>query len=269
MIRSLPLLLPFVLAACGGEKSAAVSQPDEVAAPKAVSTASASATARGRASAVEESNQLYEFDYSYPAEAGRIPALKAWLDADRDKLRAQLIADAKEGQAAAKEGAFEYHTYAAGRKWSKVTETPSFLSLSAELYEYTGGAHPNHGYDALLWDKRTARRLAPLDLFVSPAAFDDAIQPKFCDALDQERAKRRGEPVKRDSGQMFNECIKPSAQTVILGSSNGQTFDRIGVLVGPYAAGPYAEGDYEFTFPVTPKLLAAVKPEFRDAFAAK
>ena len=68
---------------------------------------------------------------------------------------------------------------------------------------------------------------------------------------------------------MFDECIKPSEQTVILGSSNGRTFDKVGVLAGPYAAGPYAEGDYEFTLPVTPALLKAVKPEYRGAFSVR
>ena len=268
MARWLLVLLPFVLAACGGEKSAGVSQREATAAPAVISTATASAAALAGASAVEESSELYEFDYSYPAEAGRIRELKAWLDEDGAKLRTQLMADAREGQAAAKEGGFEYHTYASGKKWLKVAETPRFLSLSAELYDYTGGAHPNHGYDALVWDKRARRRLAPLDLFVSAAAFDAALQPKFCDELDKERSKRRGEPVKRD-GSMFYDCIKPSEQTAILGSSNGKLFDKIGILIGPYAAGPYVEGDYEFTFPVTAKLLAAVKPEYRAAFAAK
>ena len=117
--------------------------------------ANASATAAasgGGASAVSESTDLYEFDYSYPAEAGRIPALKAWLDDERAKARTQLIADATSGRAEAKESGFEYHAYAQGRVWEKVTETPRFLSLSAAIYDYSGGAHPNHGYDSLLYD---------------------------------------------------------------------------------------------------------------------
>jgi hypothetical protein len=67
----------------------------------------------------------------------------------------------------------------------------------------------------------------------------------------------------------FEECIDPAEQTVILGSSNGKAFDRIGVLVSPYAAGPYAEGSYEVTVPVTAKALAAIKPEFRNSFVVK
>lgn len=111
--------------------------------------------------------------------------------------------------------------------------------------------------------------MAPLTLFTSPAAIDAMIQQPFCAMLDKERAKRRGEPVRRGSGAMFDECIQPSQQTVILGSSNGRAFDRIGILVGPYAAGPYAEGDYEVTLPVSPALLRAVKPEYRDAFSVR
>lgn len=55
--------------------------------------------------------------------------------------------------------------------------------------------------------------------------------------------------------------------TIILGSSNGQQFDRIGVLIAPYQAGPYSEGDYEVTLPVTRAVLAALKPQYRSVFA--
>ena len=235
--------------------------------PSAHATASASASESG-ASKVAESSDLYEFDYSYPVEAGRIAALRDWLDAERAKARAQLIEDATSGRAEAKQSGFEYHAYAQGRAWEKVAETPRFLSLSAQIYDYTGGAHPNHGYDSLLFDKQAGKRIAPLDLFASKTALDAVIQQPFCALLDKERGKRRGEPVVHDS-EMFNDCIKPSEQTVILGSSNGRTFDKVGVLVGPYAAGSYAEGDYEFTLPVTAALLKAVKAEYREAFSVR
>jgi hypothetical protein len=56
---------------------------------------------------------------------------------------------------------------------------------------------------------------------------------------------------------------------VIVGSSNGRTFDRIGVWFGPYLAGPYAEGAYELNFPVDAAVLGAVKPAYRSAFSVK
>lgn len=269
MTRLLAVLCPVVLLAACQNESADPAPQGTTAAPRQSTTASAAAAASGGgASAVSESTSAYEFDYSYPAEAGRIPELKTWLDAQRDAARKQLVADAKDGQQSAKEGGYEYHAYAYGRKWLKVAETPRFLSLSAELYDYQGGAHPNHGYDALLWDKRAGTRLTALDLFASPGALDTALASKFCKALDAERAKRRGEPVTPGEGT-FSDCIKASEQTVILGSSDGRAFDKVGVLIGPYAAGSYAEGDYEFTFPVDRALLGAVKPAYRNAFALR
>ena len=271
---SVSLIVVALLAACTSEAlpptaTASATSPSASVAPAPGTIASASAVASGGgASKVEESTDLYEFEYSYPAEAGRIPALKAWLDGERDKARKQLIEEATVGRAEAKESGFEYHAYALGRAWEKVTETPRFLSLSAQIYDYSGGAHPNHGTDSLLFDKQAGTRLEPLDLFESKAAFDAVIRQPFCALLDKERAKRRGEPVVRDQG-MFDDCIKPSEQTVIVGSSNGRTFDKVGVLVGPYAAGSYAEGNYEFTLPVTAALMKAVKPEYREAFSVR
>ena len=270
------LIAVALLAACNSEgppptataTSSAYSSRASVSTGPGTSASATASASGGGASAVKESNDLFEFDYSYPAAAGRIPALKAWLNTERAKARAQLIEDATAGRAEAKDSGFDYHAYAFGREWQTVTETPRFLSLSAQIYDYTGGAHPNHGYDSLLFDKQAGARVAPLTLFASNAAFDAVIQKPFCALLDKERSKRRGEPV-TDDGSPFNDCIKPSEQTVILGSSNGRTFDKVGVLVGPYAAGSYAEGDYEFTLAVTAALLRAVKAEYREAFSAR
>ena len=66
---------------------------------------------------------------------------------------------------------------------------------------------------------------------------------------------------------MFSECIDPLASTLILGSANGQTFDRIGVLIAPYEAGPYAEGEYEVTLPVGAAVMRALKPQYRTSFS--
>ena len=97
---------------------------------------------------------------------------------------------------------------------------------------------------------------------------EQAVYDPLCDALDREREKKRGEPVVRDQEDWTSACIGLDSATVILGSSSGRRFDRIGFLIPPYNAGPYAEGAYEVTLPVTPAVLDAVKPEYRDSFAA-
>lgn len=275
-MRMLPALLsagPILLMLAGCAKDAPDPSESAAAIPDAASAAASAAAmseptaAPATARTVKEDTGLYLFDYAYPAQAAAIPGLRQVLDDDLADQRSRLANDAREGRAAAKEGGFDYRPYATGVEWQVVAETPGWLSLSAKVYSDTGGAHPNHGYDALLWDKAAGQQRAVLDLFVSKQAFTQALSARFCDLLDRERARRRGQPVDRSSGDDFDACIDPADQTVILGSSNGQVFDRIGVLVGPYAAGPYAEGDYEVTLPVTRAILAAVKPDYRSAFA--
>jgi hypothetical protein len=276
------LFLPALalLAACSAKKSdetptsraqaagdaVADSINDEPAQPASPGNAPARA---GQSRKVKETGPLYDFEYAYPAEAGAIPSLKAWLDADLKKQREDLIAEAKDGKADAKTNDYPFNGYSSGLTWSRVADLPGWLSLSGLTYEFTGGAHPNHGYTALLWDKAANRRRAATDLFLSKAAFSAAIREVFCDALDRQRETKRGEKVNRASGDEFDACLDPAESTVILGSSNHQTFDRLGVLIGPYEAGPYAEGDYEVSLPVTQAVLDAVKPEYKAAFSLR
>lgn len=260
--------LMFTLAACGANmpaESEPTAAPDADMTSAPVVQAQASATPVAAARSEKETSEVYEFEYSYPAEAAAIPGLKGLLDQRLSKARSELAASAQQARQEAQADGYPYRTYAGGTSWSVVTQTPRFLSLSAEIYAYSGGAHGMTAFDTLLWDKQAGKALEPSGLFTGQHALRDAIRQPFCKALDQERSKRRqGQDWSGD--EMFSECIDPTASTVILGSSNGQAFDRIGVLVGPYEAGPYAEGTYEVTLPVTRAVLAAVKPVYRSAF---
>ena len=277
-MRALPstiIAAALALSACSGKDGAAAAPEASGTAgavgggatASAISAGGAPATAAAAARSVDESNELYEFQYSYPAAAAAIAPLKAEFDGDIDKERKELISNAKEMRADAKKDGFPFRAPGRWTAWKVVTDLPDWLSLSAEESTYEGGAHPNHGYDALLWDKKANVKRDPDDLFTSDKALSAVIRKDFCAALDRERAKKRGAPVKRGSDEPFSDCIDPADSTVIVGSAGGKAFDRIGILIGPYEAGPYAEGGYEVTLPVTAAVLAAVKPEYRASFA--
>lgn len=255
-----------------GQPASAAAAAASTAAPVATATPSPAAIQRngavgGSGRSVKERNASYEFDYSYPAAAGAIPGVKAWLDADLAKQKAELADDARQGQADARESGFGFNPYGYSGAWSVVTELPGWLSLSGSMWSFSGGAHGNPWSQALLWDKGANVRRAPLDLFTSPQALSRAIRAPFCDQLDKERAKRRETKIDRNSGDPFDACIDPVKSVIILGSSNRQQFNRIGVLVDPYEAGPYVEGTYDISIPVTAAVIAAVKPQYRAAFA--
>ncbi len=145
-----------------------------------------------------------------------------------------------------------------------VADLPRFLSLSASFYEYSGGAHGNGAFEGLVWDRKAKAAFDPKTMFRSQAALQDALGAAWCKALKAERTKRLGADYSDDG---IFACPPISDLTVLVGSSNKRSFDRIGLIAAPYVAGSYAEGSYEMTFPVTPKVLAAVKPEYKAAFA--
>ncbi len=209
--------------------------------------------------------QQIEFRYKIPPRVAAFAPLKAWFDVDARTTRAKFNREVVAARAAARKDGFPFRGWGATREWKIVTETPRFLSLSVDGYDYSGGAHGMPWSGGLLYDKVTHQRIKPITLFTAPAALSRVIRADFCRLLDKERVKRRGEPV--DRKDMFGECIDPVESTVILGSSSGRAFDRIGVLVGPYAAGSYAEGSYDLTLPVTPAIVAQVKQQYRTAFA--
>jgi hypothetical protein len=267
-MRSSPIILAAALLVCGCSRHA----PERPAAPVSGTPAASQAVTpaaapRGQPREVTEKNALIDFAYAYPAQADAIPALKEIFETDLVRQKAALTADARDQKAEAARSGFPYHALGDWVTWKVVADLPDWLSLSAEVGTYEGGAHPNHGFDALLWDRRANARRAPIDLFISKAALSRAIRKDFCAALDRQRANKRGAAIRPGSTDAFDQCIDPAESTLILGSSNHASFDRIGVLVAPYAAGPYVEGDYEVTLPVTAAVLATVKPEYRSSFA--
>jgi hypothetical protein len=274
----LPLgLLPTVLLLGGCDLLNPQPQPSASASPAPSPSASASASAQSNgARSVQEETDDFRFAYAYPAEAGRIPELAAVLDGRLERLRVQLAGQSAQGREAARDNGFPFNKYSASVDWQAVADTPRFLSLSARLTSYTGGAHGDYGFDSLVWDKTTGRALQVGEFFTSTAALEDVVGTRLCELLDAERAKRRGEEAADAAAATaaapddpFNACVPLSDTTLLLGSSNGRAFNRIGVQIGPYVAGPYAEGSWEFTLPVTAAVLAAVKPEYRNAFAPR
>lgn len=273
-MRATLFLIPLLLSSAGCSSQADYARETGV---QGKSAATAIATGDAEAAAftdnVKRDDAEREFSYKWPAQVSAQPELVKQLTADRDKTLAQEKA---EWEAAVKDcpaDAAPCRNRSYAMEWKVVADTPRFLSLSGDFSSYTGGAHGMYGLRSLVWDKTAKKGVDGAALFRSPAALDAALGPKLCAALNAERARKRGAPVDPNApdefGTGFDQCQKIEDATVLVGSSNGRAFDRMGVWFGPYVAGPYAEGAYELNFPVDAAVLRAVNPEYASAFAAR
>ncbi|WP_305098203.1 DUF4163 domain-containing protein [Croceibacterium aestuarii] len=267
---AVPLAL-LALAACSSPEEIGdkVGAKQDSAAAGGSATASAQADAKGGAHAVKEETDLYQFEMSWPQQAGNLPALAARLKAEENKARQKLKEEAEEDRQSAKDNDYPFRKHSWVEEYKVVADLPGWLSLTDDFYSFSGGAHGNYGRSSLVWDKAASEGHEGIDLFASPEVLQAALGRTLCDALDAERLKKRGADYVSSGIDEFDACPGLDEATIIVGSSNGKTFDRVGIYFGPYVAGPYAEGDYELDFPVDAEVLDAVKPAYRSAFSIK
>jgi hypothetical protein len=217
---------------------------------------------------VEHDTKALEFSYGWPAEAAAIPTLDRRFRADMAKALREARANAREDQQLAKSQSRNFNAHYYSMQWDTAGESARLLSLQNEKGSFTGGAHPNTSYGALLWDRRTSREVRLGSLFIRSGDFSALTHSAYCKRLDAQRAKKR-EGAKLDLPE-FNECPKYSDLAIapVDRNKNGR-FDAIDFTASPYVAGPYVEGAYSVVVPVTARLVAALKLQYRASFEAQ
>ncbi len=148
-------------------------------------------------------------------------------------------------------------------------QSARLLSLTETNYEYTGGAHPNSSFGAVLWDKTADRRLLPASLFRRGADLS-ALDQALCDAINTARTAATGEPSQLAVGASGNwSCPRATQTPFVLAAST--TSGRVGgleFLIGPYLVGPYAEGSYQIVVPQS-AFRSLIDPAFSAEFAGQ
>ncbi|MEE4206961.1 MAG: DUF4163 domain-containing protein [Erythrobacter sp.] len=217
----------------------------------------------------EKDGGMRDFTYAWPVEASAILQLVQVLEAERDAALAEQKADWEEALTEfAGEDCPSCKARGFIKGWDVAANTPRFLALKGEISLYSGGAHPNSTFDALVWDREAGVALRPLDLFTSPAALEQAVRAPFCEALIAQQRDRRGEYFVQPDDPLA-ECPALEELVVVPASTGGAAIDEVRLLAAPYVAGAYAEGPYKVHMPVTDAVLAAVKEEYRAAFVVR
>ena len=234
--------------------------PAAVAKPAAI-------VAPARPQALQHKDDLYEFDYKWPAEAAAIPDLNNWFTANGRKIERETKQQARSDQAEAKKSNFPYNPYSYQEDFKTLADTPRMLVLLSDGYTYSGGAHGMPVNTAVLWDRQAQKRIATAAIIDVPRLVAVGKR-RFCAALDKARAEKRGAQGNDGMLPEFTQCVDMAKELILPFSKGGKTLDTIRFQIGPYDAGPYAEGNYVIDLPVDAVLMTAVKSPYRDAFAA-
>lgn len=231
-----------------------------------IATAMLFATNAGAAPVkIERNSPALEFSYEYPSDAATVTALSQRFRAEANKAFKQAMANARGDQKLAHEQKRDYNPEFYSKVWTTAGQTARLLSLQFQLGTFTGGAHPNTSYGALLWDHELKQEISVDSLFRQRGSFPALTRNSYCHALNRERMKRR-EGERLDLPE-FNECPKYSDLAISpLDKNKNGRFDTIMFVASPYTVGPYAEGEYEISLPITSQLIAGIKPDYRNSF---
>jgi len=206
---------------------------------------------------IKRSTPELDFAWRAPAELADAPGLFKSLRAEALKTADEIAANAKADMASRPAGA-PAAQYFYAEEWRVAADTPTLLNLSSEFSTYTGGAHPDHGFASKYWDKTAAREITFADLFTDWKAAEAALSPAYCKALDVARVEKRGQ-IEEGS---FDDCPRLAEQPVALIDYPAAGVSGFRVLLGPYVAGPYAEGDYEIDVELTVAVRRLLKPVY-------
>ena len=218
--------------------------------------------------AIASETKDLDFAYCWSAEAEAVPSLSKRFRADAGVRRTEMLRTAKAERAFREKEKMDWNGLQFSREWETLGQSPHLLSLVSTTSAYTGGAHPNTNTTALLWDRRADREVTIPILLQKGKSWDAAIRSPFCILLDRERSKRRQEPVK--PGSWLSQCPALKELTLALADQNRDgRFDHLAITADAYVAGPYAEGAYGISLPLTATMLSRLKPDYRASFEAQ
>jgi hypothetical protein len=182
-----------------------------------------------------------------PPGIDRYPVLHAKLFADGKQELLDFVTEAIEDrQRFARKGVKQASPYERRVVWTITAVTPNLVSLRNRWFDDTGGAHPDHGSDVLIWDRVHNVQLLQSDLF-RPDVNTQALDALLCQKITVARQARLGPADSRS----WSCPTWSDSHAVLVPSTRPYRIGGMMFLFDPYVIGAYAEGEYELLIPLS------------------
>jgi hypothetical protein len=250
MVRPLRFLLlsaavAATLAACNRDREPEAPAATPAGADALVTPADAAAPA-----GYESKTQYADVKLTLPDALKAHPDLHARLYAEEVRKLRQF-AEGAQGELTEAGAPTDRPKYENTVTLEAAAETPKLFSLKRTALDYSGGAHPNTLTSGILWDKALKRQIGLADLFRKGADLT-ALDQALCSALNAAKRARvpDGASITFDSKPFACPRVASTPFVLTAGDASGKAAG-LTFLIGPYQAGPYAEGAYEIAVPAT------------------
>jgi hypothetical protein len=181
-----------------------------------------------------------------PVGIERYPDLHAKLFNDGKQELVEFAAQAaSDRQRFAAKGVKQSTPYERRVTWTITAITPHLISLRDRWFDDTGGAHPDHGSDVLLWDRLRGVEVLQSELF-KPDADTRPLDDLIC---EKTRAAKSARIVATDPKRWTCPTWTDS-RAVLVPSTQPYRIGGMMLLFDPYVVGAYADGEYEVLIPL-------------------
>ena len=215
-----------------------------------------------------EKSPLVELHLRVPEAAMSIAPLK-------EKILALYKADADQAKTDAKEDKEDnpsFHPYSIDTVWRVTFENATVVSLSGDTDADTGGAHPNQGFQTIVWDKQ-ANRAVPIEALFPPdqvkaalTAIADAAGKAWTKTYIQRSGQKPGQDTDLAGGGIGADPEK--LKTYALTDAKGQSAaNGIVLLYGAGQIWPHVLGDFRLAVPAA-VFTKYLSPQWKSVFSA-
>ncbi|HEX7789187.1 MAG TPA: hypothetical protein VF467_01515 [Afipia sp.] len=199
--------------------------------------------------------------------------LTAYLLADGKKWAYKIFSEANKQFKESPEFFSDGRTWSAERGYTiRSTVANRYVSIALSEFAFTGGAHPNHGFETFLWDDQAKKPISIRPFFTelkdNGPALTAILKAVIASLVEEKKARGTYFPEDLDWQKYLEPKLLKIGPVLLAPSTEAGKSSGLEFRYAPHAVGAYAEGSYEAFVPLR-VLKPFLSPEGAAVFGGE